>query len=63
MEHGKYDGITQSVVQQPQPTAGIPATINLESPVASSCIALVTITGLTLFVREIRLLVKTCKDP
>ncbi|MCC3600083.1 MULTISPECIES: hypothetical protein [unclassified Microcoleus] len=61
MEYGKYDGITQ-VVQQPQPSITFPATINLESHVGSSCIALATVAGLTLFVREIRLLVKACKD-
>lgn len=61
MEHGKYDGIAQSV-QQPQPSLTLPATINLESHVTSSCIALVTMAGLTMFVREIRLLVKACKD-
>jgi hypothetical protein len=59
MEHGKYDNITQ-VVQQP-PSLSFPATIKLQPQLASSCIALATITALTLFVREIRLLVKTCK--
>ncbi|NJM62595.1 MAG: hypothetical protein HC849_24175 [Oscillatoriales cyanobacterium RU_3_3] len=60
MEHGNYNGITQ-VVQQPQPSLTLPTAINLESHVASNCIALVTVAGLTLFVREIRLLVKACK--
>jgi hypothetical protein len=49
MEYGKYDSITQSV-QQPQPSLTLPATINLESHVASSCITLATVAGLTLFV-------------
>jgi hypothetical protein len=62
MEHGKYDGITQSIGQQPQLTASFPAAINLDPHVGSSCIALVTVAGLTLFVREIRLLVKACKE-
>ncbi|WP_445249532.1 hypothetical protein [Microcoleus sp. OTE_8_concoct_300] len=61
MEHGKYDGITQ-IVQQPQPSLSFPVGINLESHMASSGIALVTMAGLTMFVREIRLLVKACKD-
>jgi hypothetical protein len=61
MEHGNYDGITQ-IVQQQQPSLTFPATIKLQPEVASSCIALVTIAGLTMFVREIRLLVKACKD-
>jgi hypothetical protein len=61
MEHGKYDGITQ-IVQQPQPSLSLPAAINLGPYVGSSCIALATVAGLILFVREIRLLVKACKD-
>ncbi len=61
MEHGKYDSITQ-VVQQQQPSLSFPATNNLQSQLSLSCIALATIAGLTLFVREIRLLVKICKD-
>lgn len=61
MEHGNYNGITQ-VVEQQQPGLTFPATINLQPEVASSCIALVTMAGLTLFVREIRLLVKACKN-
>jgi len=61
MEYGNYDGITQ-IVQQQQPSLTFPAAINLQPEVASSCIALVTIAGLTVFVREIRLLVKACKD-
>ncbi len=61
MEHGNYNGITQ-VVQQQQPSLTFPPTINLQPEIASSCIALATIVGLTLFVREIRLLVKVCKD-
>jgi len=61
MEHGNYNGITQ-IVQQQQPSLTFPATIKLQPEVASSCIALVTIAGLTMFVREIRLLVKACKD-
>jgi hypothetical protein len=61
MEHGKYDGITQ-IVQQPQPSLSFPVGINLEPHMVSSCIALVTMAGLTMFVREIRLLVKACKD-
>jgi hypothetical protein len=60
MEHGKYDSITQ-VVQQQQPSLSFPAAINLQPQLASSCIALATIAGLTLFVREIRFLVKACK--
>jgi hypothetical protein len=59
MERGDYNAITQ-VVQQQQPNLTLPATFQPE--LASSCVALVTIAGLTLFVREIRLLVKTCKD-
>ena len=61
MEHGNYNGITQ-VVQQQQPSLTFPTAINLQPEVASSCIALVTMVGLTMFVREIRLLVKACKD-
>jgi hypothetical protein len=61
MEHGKYDSITQ-VVQQQQPSLSFPVTNNLQSQLSLSCIALATIVGLTLFVREIRLLVKICKD-
>lgn len=61
MEHGKYDRITQ-VVQEQQPNLSFPANINLQPQLASSCIALATIVGLTLFVREIRFLVKACKD-
>lgn len=61
MEHGEYDGITQ-VVQQQQPSHAFLAALNLPPEVGTSCIALVTIAGLTMFVREIRLLVKACKD-
>ena len=60
MEHGKYESITQ-VVHQQQPSLSFPTTLNLQSQFTSSCIALATIGALTLFVREIRLLVKTCK--
>jgi hypothetical protein len=61
MEHGKYDNITQ-VMQQQQPSLSFPTINNLQSQLSLSCIALATIVGLTLFVREIRLLVKICKD-
>jgi hypothetical protein len=61
MEHGKYDSITQ-VVEQQQPSFSFPATSDLQSQLSLSCIALATIVGLTLFIREIRLLVEACKD-
>ncbi|WP_377482035.1 MAG: hypothetical protein P2A85_28925 (plasmid) [Microcoleus anatoxicus] len=54
--------IPVTALQQPQSSLTLPAAINLESHAASSCIALTTVAGLTLFVREIRLLVKACKD-
>ena len=59
MEFGRYDGNTLQVVQQP--SLSIPASINVQPEVVSSGIALMTITALTMFVREIRLLVKDGK--
>lgn len=59
MEFGRYDGNTLQVVQQP--SLSIPAAINVQPEVVSSGIALMTITALTMFVREIRLLVKDGK--
>ena len=61
MEHGNYNGITQ-IMQQQQPSLTFPPTINLQPEFASSGISLATIAGLTMFVRQIRLLVKACKD-
>ncbi len=60
MEFGRYDGNTLQVTQQP--SVSIPAAINVQPEVVSSGIALMTITALTMFVREIRLLVTACKD-
>ncbi|WP_377476807.1 MAG: hypothetical protein P2A85_28415 [Microcoleus anatoxicus] len=59
MEFGRYDGNTLQVVQQP--SLSIPPAINVQPEVVSSGIALMTITALTMFVREIRLLVKDGK--
>ncbi|WP_449420849.1 hypothetical protein [Phormidium nigroviride] len=59
MESGEY-GYTTHTVQQQQPSLSFPA-VNFPSEVASSGISLLTISSLTLLVREIRFLVKACK--
>lgn len=59
MEFGRYDGNTLQVTQQP--SVNFSPALNLQPEVVSSGIALMTITALTMFVREIRLLVTACK--
>ncbi|MGE5660395.1 MAG: hypothetical protein ACM37W_27710 [Actinomycetota bacterium] len=60
MEAGKYDGYTVQVEQQP--ALSLPSGVNVRSEFVQNGTALVTVTMLVLFIREIRLLIKTCKE-
>lgn len=60
MEAGKYEGSTVQVEQQP--ALSVPSSIDIRSEFVQSGTALVTVTMLVVFLREIRLLIKACKD-